>query len=183
MPDRASENHDFHSLLAGLHRGGGPLAYTGCECPWEKTASGEFRTYHADECPYVRAHRANWAGIVTLPPIPGLDPGIGPWVELLRAWRIETHESCQGGPDPDRASGQHAYAEPTIAFSGGPEAGYRAYAVAITHALPVAEIRRVWKHYNHELNGPVWEIVFSRQATEKDAEDIAGVLAFERGDV
>ena len=171
------------SLFQSLRRGDGPLASHGCECPWEDLGEGHFKTYHADDCPYVRAHRVNWAGILVLDPIPGLDPGIAPWVELLRAHRVETFESCQGGADPDRPDRGHAYAEPTIAFGGGPEAGYRAYAVAVTHALPVACIRRVWKHSDHELNGPEWEIVFRRQATEEDATDIAEVLAFERGDV
>lgn len=170
------------SLQTSLRRGGGPLTSYGCDCPWEELPDGEQRTYHADDCRYVRAHRANWAGIALLDPIPGLDPGIAPWVELLRAHRVETNESCQGGSDPDRPGRGHAYAEPTIAFGGGPEAGYRAYSVAVMHALPVSEIRRVWKHSDHELTGPVWEIVFTRQATEDDARDIAGTLAFERGD-
>lgn len=162
-------------------RSGGPLAFYGCECPWEELSDGTTRTYHADDCPYVRAHRANWAGVVVLQPIEGLDPGIAPWVEILRAHRVETFESCQGGPDPDRPDG-HAYPEPTIAFGGGPSAGMHAYHVARQHGLPVAAIQRVWKETDHELNGPVWEMVFKRQATAKDAADAEAALAFERGD-
>jgi hypothetical protein len=51
-----------------------------------------------------------WSGVSRVDPIVGLDPGIAPWVELLRAWKIETHESCQGGPDPLRPGrGQKVY--------------------------------------------------------------------------
>jgi hypothetical protein len=123
-----------------------------------------------------------WSGVSRVKPIEGLDPGIAPWVELLRAWRIETFESCQGGPDPDRPDRGHAYPEPTIAFGGGREAGFRAYAIAVTHALPIYGIRRVWKHTDHELTGPCWEMVFTRQATVEEADDVARALAFERGD-
>jgi hypothetical protein len=123
-----------------------------------------------------------WSGVSRVTPIEGLDPGIAPWVELLRAWRIETFESCQGGPDPDRPDRGHAYPEPTIAFGGGREAGFRAYAIAVTHALPIYGIRRVWKHTDHELTGPCWEMVFTRQATVEEADDVARALAFERGD-
>lgn len=166
---------------ATLHRGNGPLAHYGCECPWEENGDGSATTFHSDACPFVRAHRVNWAGILVLDPIPGLDPGIAPWVEILRAHRVETFESCQGGPDPERPDG-HAYPEPTIAFSGGPSAGVYAYHVARQHGLPVAAIQRVWKETDHELTGPVWEIVFRRQATAKDAADAEATLAFERGE-
>jgi hypothetical protein len=124
----------------------------------------------------------NWAGILILDPIPGLDPGIAPWVEILRAWRVETHESCQGGPDPTRPDRGHAYPEPTIAFEGGPGAGAHAYSVARTHGLPVAAIQRVWKELDGELTGPTWEITFRRMATAAEAVECAHALAFERGE-
>jgi hypothetical protein len=124
-----------------------------------------------------------WSGVSRVEPLQGLDPGIAPWVELLRAWRIETHESCQGGPDPERPDRGHAYPAPTIAFGGGPETGFRAYAIALTHALPVYCIRRVWKHQDHELTGPVWEMVFNRQATPEEYDEVMHTLAFERGEV
>lgn len=124
-----------------------------------------------------------WSGVTRVEPIEGLDPGIAPWVELLRAWRIGTHESCQGGPDPARPDRGHAYPEPTIAFGGGPSAGFHAYAVAVTHALPVACIRRVWNHSSHELTGPVWEMVFTRQALPRECDEVVHTLAFERGEV
>jgi hypothetical protein len=46
--------------------------------------------------------------------LPELDPGIGPYVDVLRAAGIETFESCEGGDG-------HAYAEPTVRFAGGRE--------------------------------------------------------------
>jgi hypothetical protein len=77
------------------------------------------------------------------PPVPGkLDRG------------IETFESCEGGPG-------HAYPEPTICFSGGPEAGWRALGICLTHALPVLCLRRVWYVLDaNEPTGPRWEITF-----------------------
>jgi hypothetical protein len=146
---------------------------------------GDGPDYHADLAFWkerVPSYWPNWAGVLVLEPIEGLDPGIAPWVELLRAHRVETYESCQGGADPERPERGHAYAEPTIAFFGGPSAGFHAYAVAVQHALPVSCIRRVWKHDDHELCGPCWEMVFRRQATAEDARDVRGVLAFERTD-
>lgn len=113
-----------------------------------------------------------------LPPIPGLDPGIAPWVEILRNHGVETYESCQGGADPERDRG-HAYPEPTIAFFGGPAAGTKAYSIAKQHGLPISQLRRVWKEDDHELVGPQWEIVFSRQATAQEGLDAAEVLEFE----
>lgn len=113
-----------------------------------------------------------------LPPIPGLDPGIAPWVEILRNHGVETFESCQGGPDPERERG-HAYPEPTIAFHGGPAVGTKAYSIAKQHGLPISELRRVWKEDDHELVGPQWEIVFRRQATAQEGIDAAEVLEFE----
>lgn len=89
----------------------------------------------------------------------GLDAGIAPFVRILYDHGVETFESCEGGIG-------HAYAEPTVAFHGGPEAGPRAYAVARTHGLPVAGIRRCWRTYDGELVGPHWEITFYRRATD-----------------
>jgi hypothetical protein len=97
-----------------------------------------------------------------------LDPGIAPFVKVLYDYGVETYESCQGGPDPARPDRGHAYLEPTIAFHGGPEAGPRAFAIAQMFDLPVADLRRVWRLQDHELNGPHWELTFSRQATEDD---------------
>jgi len=89
------------------------------------------------------------------PPIPGkLDPGIEKAVRRLQACGIETFESCEGGPG-------HAYPEPTICFTGGPEAGWRAVGACLAYGLPVLCLRRVW--YVLDANEPTdhrWEITF-----------------------
>ena len=59
---------------------------------------------------------------------PGLDPGIRPYVKLLREAGIETCQSCQGGKG-------HAYPEPTIEFHGTYADGFRALAIAQTFGL------------------------------------------------
>lgn len=94
-----------------------------------------------------------------------LDIGIRRWVNLLRDGGMETFESCQGGEG-------HAFLEPTIRFHGEYGDGFRAYAITRTHALPVAELRRVWREEDCELKGPHWEIVFSRadSITQRDIE-------------
>jgi len=50
--------------------------------------------------------------------VPHLDPGIARYVEVLRLAGVETYESCQGGPDPERPDRGHAYPEPTVRFHG-----------------------------------------------------------------
>lgn len=82
-----------------------------------------------------------------------LDAGIAQAVHILRAGGIETYESCEGGDG-------HAFPEPTVRFFGGPGEGFRAYAIAVQHGLPVYGIRRLWTIDDGELTGPVWEIVF-----------------------
>lgn len=86
-----------------------------------------------------------------------LDKGIEQSVMLLREHDVETFESCEGGPG-------HAYPEPTIAFHGAPEVGWRALSVCLAHGLPVAELRRVWNVLDgHEPTGPHWHIVFNQR--------------------
>lgn len=85
---------------------------------------------------------------------PPLDPGIHAMVEALRAARVETFESCQGGPG-------HAYPEPTVRFHGDTSEGFRALAAAMRSKLPVAELRRVWPVNEGEPTGPWWELTFS----------------------
>ena len=89
------------------------------------------------------------------PPVPGvLDRGIEKAVRTLQASGVETFESCEGG-------GGHAYTEPTVRFSGGIEAGWRALAVCIANGLPILALRRVWYVLDtNEPTGPDWEIVF-----------------------
>jgi hypothetical protein len=74
-----------------------------------------------------------------------LDLGIRNAVLVLRSAGIETFESCQGGEG-------HAFPDPTIKFHGGAWAGYRAFAVAMEHGLPVLRMQQV--------QGPWWELVF-----------------------
>jgi hypothetical protein len=64
------------------------------------------------------------------PRVPGqIDPGIRKAVEVLQKNNIETFEACEGGQG-------HAYPEPTVAFYGTPEAGWRAVGLACRGGLP-----------------------------------------------
>ena len=93
-------------------------------------------------------------------PVPGLDPGIGPFVEILRNNGIEMFESCQGGNG-------HSYPEPTIRFGGSAGDGFKAFAIARDHALPVSCLRRIWTvTKDGEPVGPYWELVFFKTADE-----------------
>src|SRR5664279_3481759 len=86
-----------------------------------------------------------------------IDPGIRQAVKWLQKNGIETCESCEGGPG-------HAYPEPTVAFYGAPEAGWRAVAVCLAYGLPVMSLRRVWDVLEaNEPTGPHWEITFRRR--------------------
>jgi len=73
---------------------------------------------------------------------------------LFQKHEIETFESCEGGPG-------HAYPEPTVAFYGAPEAGWRAVSVCLAYGLPVLSLKRAWDILDmNELTGPHWEITF-----------------------
>lgn len=84
-----------------------------------------------------------------------LDPGIRRAVLILRRAGVETFESCDGGEG-------HAFKTPTIKFYGNAWAGYKAFAVAMENGLPAARIQHVWHEVDGQLEGPWWEIVFSR---------------------
>lgn len=84
-----------------------------------------------------------------------LDPGIRRAVLVLRRAGIETFESCQGGEG-------HAFTVPSIKFHGNAWAGYRAFAIAMENGLPVARLQMVWDEIDGHLQGPWWEITFSR---------------------
>jgi hypothetical protein len=80
-----------------------------------------------------------------------LDAGIRRAVLILRSGGVETFESCQGGAG-------HAMPDPTIKFHGSSWAGYRAFALAMEHALPVLYLRRVYGVSDGQLEGPWWEM-------------------------
>jgi hypothetical protein len=87
--------------------------------------------------------------------VPGqIDPGIRKAVELLQKHNIETFESCEGGLG-------HSYPEPTVAFYGTPEAGWRAVSVCLAYRLPVLSLKRVWDILEtNEPTGPHWNLTF-----------------------
>lgn len=92
-----------------------------------------------------------------LDPQYALDIGIRHYVLVLRSRGVETCQSCQGGPG-------HAYLEPTIEFYGDAGEGLRAAGIAISHGLPVSELRRVWNIHGADLDGPIWVLTFSVRA-------------------
>lgn len=85
--------------------------------------------------------------------VDALDPGVRDFVAVLRAEGVDTFESCEGGPG-------HAYGEPTVRFHGNAFEGYRVFAIAMNHGLPVAELRRVHQVLDGQLEGPWWELTF-----------------------
>jgi hypothetical protein len=98
-----------------------------------------------------------------------LDPGIRHYVLVLRSQGIDTCQSCQGGPG-------HCYLEPTIEFRGGKGEGPRAVAAALTHDLPVAELRREWEIRDGEMHGPIWTMTFRLRADlwlKREADRVA----------
>jgi hypothetical protein len=86
-----------------------------------------------------------------------IDAGIRKAVKCLQENGIETFESCEGGPG-------HAYPEPTVAFHGTPEAGWRGLGVCLAYGLPIQSLRRVWHILDgDEPNGPYWEVTFRKR--------------------
>lgn len=98
-----------------------------------------------------------------VPAPPGLDPGVAPFVALLREHSVETFESCEGGEG-------HAFPEPTVRFHGGLAEGWRALSVALQHALPVSELRRTWSLQDSEPTGPCWELTFYLPSRSRRAQ-------------
>ena len=88
--------------------------------------------------------------------IPQLDVGIKDAVTILVKAGVETCESCEGGPG-------HAFPEPTICFHGQRDEGFRAFALAMQHGLPVSALRRAWPIIDGEPTGPYWELVFYKK--------------------
>ena len=77
-------------------------------------------------------------------------------VSVLLSNGIRTTESCEGGDG-------HSYPLPTVRFDGPYPEGLRAVGVALHNGLPVADLRRVWRMQDGELQGPFWEMTFSNR--------------------
>jgi len=88
-----------------------------------------------------------------------LDPGIELYVTTLRRWGVGTCQSCQGGLG-------HSYPEPTVEFHGDSGALHHALWVALSHGLPVVEVRRSWNVIDMELRNPVWQMIFKPQEVD-----------------
>ncbi len=88
-----------------------------------------------------------------------LDEGIADMVRILSRAGIETFESCQGGEG-------HAYAEPTVRFSGQRGEGFRALSIAMDNGLRLSELRRVWPINDGEPTGPWWELTFRKPKSQ-----------------
>jgi hypothetical protein len=97
--------------------------------------------------------------IYPLPEVHGLDPGIEEAVRVLRADRVWTSESCEGGPG-------HSFAEPTVCFAGEFNEGFRALAVVLQAGardqigMRLSALRRVYTIIDGEPTGPEWELVW-----------------------
>jgi len=106
--------------------------------------------------------KADMMGRRAPPHWPALDPGIRTIVRVLWENGVETVQSCQGrGRGRRRDGGEHAYAEPTVQFLGGPGAGPEALGIAMQHGLRVLELRRVWEMQDSEPTGPTWHMTFA----------------------
>jgi hypothetical protein len=84
---------------------------------------------------------------------PPLDEGIKEIILILTRNGVETFESCEGGPG-------HSFPEPTVRFEGDSSEGLRALSVALSHGLPVAELRRTWGVVDGLIHGPWWVMTF-----------------------
>jgi hypothetical protein len=102
---------------------------------------------------------------------PRLDPGIRRYVEVLYLNGVETYESCQGGPDPDRPDRGHAYPEPSVRFHGSQGAGWWALQVCLDHGFPVQSLSRIWTVEDREPHGPTWQLVFRAEARPPEGLD------------
>ncbi|WP_420432538.1 hypothetical protein [Hyphobacterium sp.] len=89
-----------------------------------------------------------------------LDAGVAPYVEVLRAGGIDTIESCQGGVG-------HSAPEPFVRFNGDAFEGYRAFALAMQHGFPVAQLRRVYDVNDGQLDGPYWDMTFRGACSDR----------------
>lgn len=86
------------------------------------------------------------------------DSGIASAVCALLDAGIDTFESCQGGRG-------HAFERPTVRFHGGPDAGWRALSICLSHGFAVRSLERYWTVCDgHEPNGPEWQITFRNRS-------------------
>ena len=93
-----------------------------------------------------------------------LEPGVRRYVEILRSHGVRTIESCEGGDG-------HFSSVPWIRFEGDFSEGLRAVSIALYHAMPVMRLRRSWNVHEDSIEGPDWEILFSRKAPCDGAKD------------
>jgi hypothetical protein len=94
-----------------------------------------------------------------------IDPGIRQVVRILAENGVETCQSCAASGPFGEGSGKkngdtHSYPEPTVDFIGSFASGFAALEIALSHALPVSELRRVWRMNNGEPEGPIWSMTF-----------------------
>lgn len=99
-----------------------------------------------------------------------IDSGIRRYVDILRAAGVETDQSCQGGVG-------HACPEPMVRFSGNAYEGFRAYAIAMTHGLPVLSVQHAWSVYEGCLHGPQWVMTFRTADPEITSREPPAVCA------
>lgn len=84
-----------------------------------------------------------------------LDAGIRRYVLALRSGGVETIQSCQGGEG-------HPCPEPMVSFAGGTGAAFKAYGVSRDFGLPVCRLQMYYSLNDGVLEGPTWELIFSR---------------------
>lgn len=83
-----------------------------------------------------------------------IDPGIREVVAVLNWHKIETCQSCHGGPD-------HAYPEPTVDFLGTMASALLALGRVVQLGFPVRELRHKWRIEEGAPVEDVWQLVFS----------------------
>jgi len=115
----------------------------------------------------------------------GIDPGIKQIVRSLAENGVETCQSCAASGPFGMGSGKkpgdaHSYCEPTVEFRGSFAAGFRALAIAIDHALPVAELRRCWSVNAGEPVGPIWSMTFNLSAKNLTGWLAPGAKAYKK---
>lgn len=90
----------------------------------------------------------------------GLDAGIRFAVRVLHAQGLETCQSCQGGPDPERPERGHAYDRPTVDLPASVDdcVGFEALAALHAYGLNVRDVSLLWTVNNGLPNEKIWRI-------------------------